>query len=65
MNYEKIKYETNFIFSHEYSTFKKIMDEHEEQIKNIKMNHDIHNCTIRTLKDIISPTKEIIEDKLR
>jgi hypothetical protein len=28
------------------------MDEYEDHINNIKLNHDIYSCKIRTLKDI-------------
>ena len=64
MNYHIILSKTNIIFSNEFSTLKKIMDEYEDHIFNIKMNHATYNVKIRTLKDIISPTTEIIEDKV-
>jgi hypothetical protein len=39
------------------------MIESEEHINQIDLIHSIYNCKIRTIKDMINPSKEIIEMK--
>ncbi len=36
------------------------MEEYNEHIKKINLNHDIYNCKIQELKQLIHPTQDII-----
>ena len=67
MNYDEIVNVINHNnlakVSDDIATFIAIMDEHQEHIEKINLNHDIYNCKIRGLKNIINPTPDIIEKK--
>ncbi len=43
--------------------FFEIMKQYSEHVRTIKYNHDMYNCKIRELKQLIHPTREIIEMK--
>jgi hypothetical protein len=61
MNFNILKLHTNVVFRKDLKRFIEIMNEYEEHKRNIDLIHSIYNNKIRTLKDMINPSKAIVE----
>jgi len=43
----------------EFINFIKVVDKYKEHMNKINLNHDVYNCKIRELKNMIQPSQEI------